>query len=168
MARLVQVTFGDRNVPEELAWATIILIMKGKGEYQGIGLVEVLWKVRSVVVNCHLKNSVMLHDTLHGFREGWGTGTANLDAKLAQQLSGIAHNTLFQVVLHVCKVYDLLGKGRCMEILRGYGLGPNLAPVTQESLEMAEDCTKGREVTRDSIWDRERSDTGRPPIPHNL
>ena len=55
MARLVQVTFGDRNVPEELAWATIILIMKGKGEYQGIGLVEVMRKVCATVVNCPLK-----------------------------------------------------------------------------------------------------------------
>ena len=41
MVRLVQMTFGDGKCPMELAWATIVLILKGKGGYQGIGIVEV-------------------------------------------------------------------------------------------------------------------------------
>ena len=66
--RLVQVMFRDGTVPEEIAWEMMVLITKGKGEYRGIGLVEVLCKVCSVVVNCRLKRSVVLHDALHGFR----------------------------------------------------------------------------------------------------
>ena len=45
MVRLVQVMFRDGTVPEEIAWASMILLPKGKGEYMGIVLVEFLWKV---------------------------------------------------------------------------------------------------------------------------
>ena len=67
MARLVQVIFRDKTVPEDISWAIMVLLPKGKEEYMGIGLVEVLRKVWSVVVNCRLKRSVVLHDALHGF-----------------------------------------------------------------------------------------------------
>ena len=52
--------------------------LKWKGEYRVIGMAEVLWKVCSVVVSCRLKRSVVLHDALHGFREGRGTGKSTL------------------------------------------------------------------------------------------
>ena len=39
---LVQVTFRDGTVPEEVYWATMVLLQKGKGGYLGIGRVEVL------------------------------------------------------------------------------------------------------------------------------
>ena len=32
---------------------------------------------------------------------------------------------MFQVFLDVWKAYDSLDRGRCLEIFRGYGLGPN-------------------------------------------
>ena len=41
---------------------------KIEGGYSGIGVVEVLWKVCSVVVNFSLKSGVVLHDDLHGSR----------------------------------------------------------------------------------------------------
>ena len=55
MVRLVQVMFRDGTMTEEIAWTTMVLLQKWKGEYRGIGIVEVLWKVCSVVVNCRLK-----------------------------------------------------------------------------------------------------------------
>ena len=45
LVRLVQVKLRDRTVPEEIAWAKMFLIPKGKGGYIVIGLVEVLWEV---------------------------------------------------------------------------------------------------------------------------
>ena len=48
-----------------------------------------------------------------------------MEAKLAHQLEGIAHEPLFQVFLDVREVYDSLDRARCMEILRGYGMGQN-------------------------------------------
>ena len=41
VVRLVQVMFMYGTVPEEIAWATMVLLPKKNGEYQGIGLVEV-------------------------------------------------------------------------------------------------------------------------------
>ena len=52
---------------EELTWATIVLLLKGKGEYWGIELVEVVWKVCAAVMNLMTKRKVELHDSLHGF-----------------------------------------------------------------------------------------------------
>ena len=86
-----------------------------------------VWKVFATVVNCCLKSSVALHDALHRFRAGRGTGNATSEAKLAQQLAGIAHNPLFQIFLDVRKAYDSLDRGQCMEILQGYGMGQNTA-----------------------------------------
>ena len=77
----------------------MVLIPKGKEEYWGIGLVEVAWKVCTAVVNCWLKQGVVLHDSLHGSRGGRVTGTSTLEANLSQHLMGLAHEPLFQVFL---------------------------------------------------------------------
>ena len=49
-----------------------------------------------------------------------------MDAKMEQQLAGKVHESLFQVFIDVRKAYDSLDREICMEILRVYGLGPNL------------------------------------------
>ena len=85
------------------------------------------WKVCTAVVNCWLKCGVVLHDALHGFREGWGTGTATLEANMDQQLAGIAHKPPFRVFLDIHKAYDSVYRGQCLKVLRGYGMSLNLA-----------------------------------------
>ena len=50
---------------------------------------------------------------------------------MEQQLAGIVHEPLFQVFLDVRKSYDSLDRGRCMEILLAYGLGPRLQQLLQ-------------------------------------
>ena len=85
-----------------------------------------LHKVFSVVVNCRLKRSAVIHDVLYGFKEGRGVGTAALEAKPAQKMVGITHKPLFQVFLDVQKSYESLDRERCLELLRGYGLETNL------------------------------------------
>ena len=67
----------------------MVLIPKGKGEFRGIGLVEVTWKLMTVILHRRLTTGLQLHDVLHGFREGHGTGTATLEAKLLQQLAAM-------------------------------------------------------------------------------
>ena len=66
--RIVQVMFRDRAVPVEISRSKMVLILKGKGGYKGIGLVKLLWKVCAVVVNFCLKSSAVIHDAFHGFR----------------------------------------------------------------------------------------------------
>ena len=67
-----------------MSYATIAFLPKGRGGYWWIGIAEAVWKVCAMVVNCWLKSSVTLHDALYGFRVRRGTGTATLEAKLAQ------------------------------------------------------------------------------------
>ena len=110
--RLVQKTFGYGNPPEELARVTMVFILKMKGEFWGIELVEVAWKVCATVVKCWLRRGVVLHDALHGFRGRRGTGKATLESKLDQQLAGLAHEPPFQVFLDTRKAYDSLDRGR--------------------------------------------------------
>ena len=78
----------------------------------------------------------MLHDTLHRFRAGIGREGATLEAKMSQKLSGIAYEPLFQLFLYIRKAYDLLYWERCLELLRGYRLRPNLARILENYLQI--------------------------------
>ena len=78
-------------ITEALMWTTMVLIPKGKGAYTGIGLVETIWKVCTSIINNRIQSSIVLHDSLHGFIQGRGTGTAIMEAKLEQQLAEIVH-----------------------------------------------------------------------------
>ena len=131
MVSIIKVALWEGYIPEALIWKTMVLIRKGKGEYRGIGLVETIWKVCTSIVNSRLQSSIVLHDVLHGFRQGRGTGTVIMKAKLEQQLAWIFHKPLFQVFLDVSKSYDPLDRRICMEILRKYGLGPRLQQLLQ-------------------------------------
>ena len=59
-------------------------------------------------------------------KEG-GEGTSTLEANLAHQLDKIAHEPLFQVFLDFHKAYESLDRERLLELLRGYGMVPNIA-----------------------------------------
>ena len=67
-----------------------------------------------MVINCRLKMSTMLHNTLHGFRTGRGVGADTLESKMAQQLYVLAHEPIFQVLLDVRKAYNSLDWERCI------------------------------------------------------
>ena len=95
--RLIQRTFKDVLVIEEVTWATMVFLPKRMGEYWGIKLMELVWKVCVAVINCQLTWSVILHDALYGFREGMVTGKSTLEEKLMQQLEGLVHKPLLQV-----------------------------------------------------------------------
>ena len=86
---IVHTAFRERELAEEATWQAVVLIPKGKGDYRGIGLVEVMWKVVAVILNLRLTSSITFHDVLHGFLAGRGTGTATLEAKLLQQLAAM-------------------------------------------------------------------------------
>ena len=51
VVELVQTAFRDRDLAEEATWQAVVLIPKGKKDYRGIGLVEVMWKVVAAILN---------------------------------------------------------------------------------------------------------------------
>ena len=74
---------------EEYMWQAVVLIPKGGGDYRGIGLVEVVWKVVTLILNSQFTTSTTLHNVLHGLREGRGTGITSLEAKLIHKLTSM-------------------------------------------------------------------------------
>ena len=99
-------------------WQTVALIPKGKiADFRGIGLVEVVWKTMSRLLNRRLRAAIIFHDVLHGFQAGCGTGTATLEAKLLQHLTATRKAVLFKVFLDLQKAYDALDRDRCLGIL---------------------------------------------------
>ena len=77
----------------------MVLIPKGKRYYCGIVIVEVMWKVVAAILNFRLTASITFHDFLHGFRAGFGMGTATLKAKLIQQLSALREYFLYVIFM---------------------------------------------------------------------
>ena len=80
-------------------------------------------------------------------QEGWGQkepqvfqgavhlshcGTKGGSNAGAQQLEGIVHEPLFQVIIDVQKAYGYFDRGIYMGILRGYGLDNNLQRLLQQ------------------------------------
>ena len=89
VVELVQTVSGEGRLAEENMWQAVVLIPKGKKDYHGIGLVEVMWKAVAEILNRRLTASITFHDFLHGFWAGCGTGNATLEAKLLQQLADL-------------------------------------------------------------------------------
>ena len=114
---------------------------------------EVVWNVYVVVVNCFLKRSMTLHDALNGFWLGRSTRTATFEAKLVQQLVGLEHEPLFQVFLDVRKAYVSMDRRRCMEILRGYRMGQNMARLIDHNWDNRR-FSKGKHFSRDGFQHR--------------
>ena len=84
-----------------------------------------MWKVVAAILNHQLTASITFHDFLYGFRVDCGTGTA----KLLQYLAALREEVLCIIFLELHKVYDALDRSRCLEILKGYGVGPRACRI---------------------------------------
>ena len=108
VVEMTQTAFRDGKLAEEAAWQTVVFIPKGKRDFRGIRMVEVTWKLMAVILHRQLTTGLQLHDVLHGFREGRGTGTATLEAKLLQQLAAMREEVLYVIFLDLT-TYPALG-----------------------------------------------------------
>ena len=111
---ITQTAFWEGNLAEEATWQTVVLIPKRKRGYRGFGLVEVTWKVVVVILHRGLTTGITFHVFLHGFREGRGTGTATLEAKLLQQLDAMREEVLYMIFLDLTKAYYALDRSRSL------------------------------------------------------
>ena len=109
----------------------MVLITKGKKEYRGICLVEVMWKVGAAILNLRLAASITFHDFLHGFWVVCGTGTVILETKLLQKLAVLREEVMYVIFLDLHKAYDALERSRCLKILEGYGVVPRARRILQ-------------------------------------
>ena len=123
--KLMQTIWECGCMPEQMTWEIIVLLPKQGGDYCGIGLLEPFWKVVDKIMVRRLA-SIEFHDCLHGGLPKRGTGTALIEAKLAQQLAWRNQCPLYEIYVDLKKLYDAIDRGRMMEILNAYGIGPNL------------------------------------------
>jgi hypothetical protein len=70
--------------------------------------------------------AIALHDSLHGCRAGWGTGTAVIEAKLTQQLAHIEQTPFYGVFIDLKKAFDAMDRERALLLLEGHGTGQNM------------------------------------------
>ncbi len=123
--QLVQAAWTHGEIPRQLLWIIVILIPKGGGDYRGIRLLEPIWKVIERIIN-HRLDAFDLHDSLHGCCNKRSTGTAIIEAKLAQQLLYLELKSFYGVFLDLQKAFDAMDREQCILILEGYGAGPRL------------------------------------------
>lgn len=125
LMELIRAAYGG-DIPQALNLAILVLIPKpNTKEYRGIGLLEVIWKLLSSIVDGRLKETVEFDDAIHGFRSKRGTGTAILTHKLRMQNATVMGSPVRHVYLDLKKAYDTLDRERTLAILRSYKMGPN-------------------------------------------
>ncbi len=134
--KLVQAVWDHGDIPPQLLWVIVVLISKGGGDYQGIGLLEPMWKVCEQVIDTRL-NRIPLHKSLHGCCNGRGTGTSVMEAKLTQQLAHLEQVPFYSVFLDLKKAFNSMDCERCLLILGGYGVGPKMICLIQNFWENA-------------------------------
>ena len=88
-------------------------------------------QVVAAILYLRLTTSITFHDFLHGFREGRGTGTSNLEAKLLQKLEALRDEVLYMIFQDLHNAYGALDMSRCLDILEGYGVGPRARRLLQ-------------------------------------
>ena len=102
---LVQAVWTHGIIPHRLLWRIVVLILKGGGDYRGIGLLEPIWKVLEQILDCRL-NAIKLHDCLHGCCAKCGTDTMVIKVKMAQQLSYLELKPFYGVFLDLKNAFD--------------------------------------------------------------
>ena len=125
LVQLVQTVWEEGKMPVQLGWVVTVLIPKGGRVYCGIRLLEPIWKVIERVMDKRLE-AIALHDSLLGCRNGRGTGTAVIEAKLTQQIAHIEQAPFYGVFIDLKKVFDAMDQVHCLLILEGHGVGPNM------------------------------------------
>ena len=144
---LVTADFGEGMMVEDYPWKAVVLTPKEKGDYHGIRFVEVMWKLVVEILNCMLSSSIIFHDFLHGFWVGRGTGTATLKAKMLQKLESLREEVLYVIFLDLYKMYYALDRDRCLEILEGYGMGPQACRLLRKNWSQLRMVTKAGDTT---------------------
>ena len=121
---IIQADFREGELMESCAWQTVVMIPKGVGtDFRGIGLVEVLWKAISGIINRRISSSIHFHDALHVFRAERGTGITILEAELLQKLIYMKETFLLSIFIDTQKSYVALDRDCCLNTLAGYGVG---------------------------------------------
>jgi len=125
--QLTQESFLGYEVPIAYSKAILVLLPKTElGKFRGITLLEIMYKLWSMIVYLRASAVIQFHPDIHGFRHCRGCGTATLEAKLEMQWAALHSTPYFQIFLDLAKAYDSINRDRLLDVLAGYGFGPNM------------------------------------------
>ena len=85
-----------------------------------------------MILDLRFTYSITSHHVLHSFWAGYGTGISSIETKLIHQLSAMREEVLYAIFLYLQKLYGVLDRDRCLEILEGYDVGPQTHCILQE------------------------------------
>ena len=122
LADLVQNMWCNSTLLTDLSLTILVLLPKINADTQGIGLLELLWKVVEAIIDTRNTAAVTLQDVLNGFRSCRGIGVAIMDLRMPQDLVSINQDPLLLVFLYICKLYNTLERGRLLQTLEGCGV----------------------------------------------
>ena len=112
------------HLTEECTFQTGVLVPKGNWELLGIGLVEMLWKTVTGILNILLTVAIQFQDILHGFCTSRDMKTTSTEVKITQKLMATREEVLDEILLDVHNAYDTLYHGRCLDIIVVYDVVP--------------------------------------------
>ena len=136
---IVQSAFTRTALPQVFGIGILVLIPKNQqNQFRGIALLDVLYKLVSRIIHTRINNSISYHDSLHGFRRNRGTTTAIAELKLCMRTTRMDKNknARYTIFLDLTKAYDTLDRPRTVEILKAYGVGPNIIHIITQTWEM--------------------------------
>ena len=134
--KLLNLAFTTGEVPKAFCNGVLVLIPKSSpGEYRGIALLEIIYKLMSTIINSRLASTIKFDYEIHGFRAGRGTGTAIMEAKLRMQLHTRSHIPLYMIFMDLKKAYDTLDRNQAVRVLKGYGVGPAIIRIIERIWE---------------------------------
>ena len=68
LVSMTKMAFREGHLPVDITWTNMVLLLKERGYYKYIGMVEMLWNMIVTIINTRLRVSISLHNNLHGFR----------------------------------------------------------------------------------------------------
>jgi Reverse transcriptase (RNA-dependent DNA polymerase) len=131
LTTLIRHIFTTGQIPQRLSFSTLVLLPKPDGGIRGIGLLEPIWKVISIIIKDRIVETVQFDDALHGFLPRRGTGTAIIEAKLHLDSQTATGQTTYQAFLDISKAYDSVCRHKLLHLLKRYGAGPNIIKILE-------------------------------------
>jgi Reverse transcriptase (RNA-dependent DNA polymerase) len=136
---IVQSAFTRTNLPQVFGIGILVLIPKNEpNQFRGIALLDVIYKLISRIISVRINDSILYHDAIHGFRRERGTTTAISELKLYMRATTMNKKAKprFIIFLDLKKAYDTLDRTRTLEILKSYGVGPNICHIIEQTWVM--------------------------------